>query len=161
MHFNPDHYLQTDEGRIFTPERNAAAWEFLYADLSAELQKNPRKIVMVMGVQGAGKSSWIQRRTAEPSTTIYVDSAFATVHRRSRVIQIAKAAGVPISAIWVRVELETAHRRNRSRPTDEIVPDEAIENVFRIFEPPSLGEGFCEVVVVDGDFDAARDVAAS
>ena len=35
--FNPDDYLQTAEGRIYTEERNAAAWEQMYADLESLL----------------------------------------------------------------------------------------------------------------------------
>ncbi|KER72693.1 hypothetical protein HR51_08775 [Burkholderia cepacia] len=159
MHLNPDHYLQTDAGRVFTIERNAAAWEQLYADLSAALLTDRRRIVMVIGVQGAGKSTWTRNQVSTSNDTIYVDSTFATANRRSNVIAIAKAAGVPISAVWLKVELETALRRNRSRPIDEIVPDAAVENVFKIFEPPSLGEGFCEVVILGDAFDSIQQIS--
>jgi polynucleotide 5'-kinase involved in rRNA processing len=60
-HLNPDNYMQTDAGRIFTAERNAAAWARLYADLSTELKERPRRVVMVVGVQGAGKSTWTRK----------------------------------------------------------------------------------------------------
>lgn len=156
MHLNPDHYLQTDAGRIFTTERNAAAWERLYADLSAALKERPRRIVMVIGVQGAGKSTWTKKWTSVPSDIIYVDSTFATVSRRSRVIDIAKTAGVQCSAIWVKVSLETALRRNKKRRADEVVPDDAVENVFRIFEPPSCDEGFHEIEIISDDTDATQ-----
>ncbi|WP_321818601.1 MULTISPECIES: AAA family ATPase [unclassified Paraburkholderia] len=156
MHLNPDQYLQTDVGRIFTAERNAAAWERLYADLSAALQVHRRPIVMVIGVQGAGKSTRARKWASESNETIYVDSTFATANRRSRVLEIAKAVGVSVAAVWVKVDLQTALRRNRSRPVDEIVPDDAVENVFKIFEPPSLVEGFCEVVILDDDFDSTQ-----
>ncbi len=43
MHLNPDHYLQTGAGRVFTAERNAAAWEQLYRDLTAALSERPRR----------------------------------------------------------------------------------------------------------------------
>ena len=33
--FNPDDYLQTPEGRVYTDERNAAAWERIYSELEA------------------------------------------------------------------------------------------------------------------------------
>ncbi|WP_321871946.1 AAA family ATPase [Paraburkholderia tropica] len=158
MHLNPDHYLQTESGRIFTAERNAAAWERLYAELSAALLVRKRPIVMVIGVQGAGKSTWTKQWASEPNEIIYVDSTFATVNRRSRVLAIAKAAGVSVSAVWVRVNLKTALRRNRSRPADEIVPDDAVENVFKVFEPPLLGEGFREVVVLDNDFNSSTQL---
>lgn len=154
MHFNPDHYLHTGSGRIFTPERNAAAWERLYSDLSAALLTRSRRVVMVIGVQGAGKSTWTKNQVSKSDDAIYVDSTFATAHRRSRIIAIAKAAAVSVSAVWLKVELETALYRNNNRPADEIVPDDAVENVFQIFEPPSLEEGFDEVVTVVNELDA-------
>jgi predicted kinase len=150
MHLNPDHYLQTETGRVFTVERNAVAWERLYAELLTALKVRPRPIIMVIGVQGAGKSTWTRNALCEPCDAIYVDAAFPTKSSRSRVIEMAKAAGVQVSAVWIKVPLETALRRNRSRPADEIVPDDAVENVFRIFEPPSLSEGFQEVIIVAG-----------
>jgi predicted kinase len=149
VHLNPDHYLQTDNGRIMTAERNTAAWDRLYADLSMALKERPRRIVMVIGIQGAGKSTWTRKNRSQFPDAIYVDSTFATVNRRSRVIEIAKTAGVQTSVVWVKVSLETALRRNKYRPADEVVPDEAVENVFRIFEPPSISEGFDEVIIVD------------
>jgi hypothetical protein len=33
--FNPDDYLQTEAGRVFTEERNAAAWERMFAETVA------------------------------------------------------------------------------------------------------------------------------
>src|ERR1700722_15715172 len=144
MHLNPDHYLQTEAGRVFTVERNAVAWERLYAELLTALNVRPRRIIMVIGVQGAGKSTWTRNDLCEPRDAIYVDAAFPTKSSRSRVIEMAKAAGVQVSAVWIKVPLETALRRNRGRPADEVVPDEAVENVFRIFEPPSLSEGLHE-----------------
>ncbi|MBB5357181.1 putative kinase [Rhodanobacter sp. ANJX3] len=158
MHLNPDHYLQTAAGRVFTADRHAAAWERLYTDLSAALLARPRRIIMVIGVQGAGKSTWTRKWAAQSNDAIYVDSTFATANRRARVIEIAKAAGVPIRAVWVKVDLETALRRNKSRAADETVPDEAVENVFRIFEPPTCGEGFCEVVILGDEVDFVQQV---
>lgn len=106
-------------------------------------------------MQIVGQDS-VQINTPEPNDTIYVDSTFATVSRRSRVIEIAKTAGVRVSAVWVKVGLATALRRNKRRPADEIVSDDAIENVFRIFEPPSLDEGFHEVIIVSDDSDCVQ-----
>jgi predicted kinase len=155
MHLNPDHYLQTEAGRVFTVERNAVAWERLYADLLTALKVRPRRLIMVIGVQGAGKSTWTRNSLSEPCDAIYVDASFPTKSSRSRPIEIAKAAGVQISAVWIKVPLETALRQNRGRPADEVVPDDAVENVFRIFEPPSLSEGLHEVIIVEGAVHSA------
>ena len=117
--------------------------------MSAALTERPRPIVMVIGIQGAGKSTWTRKNLAEPRDAIYVDSTLATIDRRSRIIEIAKTVGVAVSVVWVKVSLKTALRRNKHRPADEVVPEEAVENVFRIFEPPSLSEGFEAVIIVD------------
>ncbi|VVE78492.1 hypothetical protein PSP31120_01705 [Pandoraea sputorum] len=116
---------------------------------------------MIIGVQGAGKSTVARKWALASNDVIYVDSTFATVDRRSRIIEIAKAAGVPISAAWVKVELKTALRRNKSRPADEVVPDTAIENVFRIFQPPSLDEGFNDLLVLGNDCDGDTALGCS
>jgi predicted kinase len=158
MHLNPDHYLQTEVGRVFTLERNAVAWEQLYAELLTALEVRPRRVIIVIGVQGAGKSTWTRNRLSEDCDAIYVDASFPTKSSRSRLIEMAKAAGVQVSAVWIKVPLETALRRNRGRPADEVVPDDAVENVFRIFEPPSLSEGLHEVTIVE---DALRSTTST
>jgi predicted kinase len=157
MYLNPDHYLETDSGRVFTAERNAVAWQQLYADLFEALKERPRQIIMVIGVQGAGKSTWARNRQSDVGDPIYVDYSFATRRSRSRIIEIAKAAGVQVSVVWIRVSLETALSRNRGRQADEVVPDDAVKNVFNIFEPPSLSEGFQEVVVVEDELRDATE----
>jgi predicted kinase len=149
MHLNPDHFLQTEQGRVFTPERNAAAWEQLYAVLSSALTLAHRPVVLVVGVQGSGKSTWIERESTRSGDTIYIDATLATRERRARAIRIARDFGAPISAVWIKVALETALQRNRLRQADQIVPDFAIENVFQLFEAPTLDEGFDNVVIVD------------
>jgi predicted kinase len=154
MHLNPDHYLETDAGRVFTAERNAIAWQQLYTDLVSALTKHPRRVIMVIGVQGAGKSTWTRNSLSEVRDVIYVDYSFATRRSRSRVIEIAKTAGVEVSVVWIKVSLETALSRNKRRPADEVVPDDAVENVFKVFEAPSLSEGFHEVIMVE---DELRD----
>ncbi|WP_035563595.1 AAA family ATPase [Burkholderia sp. 9120] len=154
MHLNPDHYLQIDGRRVFTPERNTTAWERLYADLAAALADSPRRVFLVIGVQGSGKSTWVKARLQSAADVICVDSTLATAARRSRLIEIARRAKSPVTGVWIRVSLETALGRNRTRPHDEIVPDEAIANVFRLFEAPSLSEGLDEIILIDNDAPA-------
>jgi len=160
-HFNPDHYLQTEAGRHFTMERNAAAWERLYSELAESLKAAPRELVMVMGVQGSGKSTWVGRRLASPQQCIHVDATFATAQRRARVIGVAQAAGVPVSAVWVRVSLATALARNANRPEDEVIPADAIANVFHLFEPPLLAEGFAAIQILDEAFNLVQEERAT
>jgi hypothetical protein len=38
MHINPDHFLETDAGRLTTPERNKVAWKRCFEALDLALQ---------------------------------------------------------------------------------------------------------------------------
>jgi len=110
--FNPDDYLWTSKGRVYTEERNAAAWEQLYAELESLLGvAGPDAcFFVVMGVQGGGKTTWIRIKTP----------------------------------------LERALRQNAQRSLDEVVPEFAVRSVFGLLEAPTIGEGFHEVIVVNG-----------
>ena len=67
MHINPDHFLETPEGRVITPERNARAWEQCYSALHDALDKaSPTSRLYVMvGAQASGKSTWARRTMNE------------------------------------------------------------------------------------------------
>lgn len=151
-HINPDHYLETEQGRLFTPERSAAAWELAYRDLDKALSASSpaTKLYVVVGVQAAGKSSWIQQNAAAlGGDAVFFDAALPKTVHRERAIQIARSHGVPVVCIWLKADLQTALRRNTQRRADHQVPEQAIRSVFAMFEPPSEQEGFAVVHIDD------------
>lgn len=146
--FNPDHYLETESGRVFTPERSAAAFEQAYADLERALRgaSPDARLFVVVGVQGSGKTTWIHQNAAALGEAAYFfDAALPRAIHRTRVVAIANATGVPAMAIWVQASLETCLARNHARREDHRVPELAIRSVYSIMEPPSIVEGFEEV----------------
>lgn len=147
-YFNPDSYLETESGRVFTPERSAAAFEQAYANLQEALRHAPSdaRLFVVLGVQGAGKTTWIQRNAADlGEAAFFFDAALPRAIHRARAVSIAAASGVPATAVWIRTPLEAALARNRSRRADHQVPEFAVRSVHSIMEPPTLSEGFEEV----------------
>lgn len=155
--FNPDDYLWTPEGRVYTEERNAAAWEQMYADLDAMLRsaRPDARLFVVMGVQGGGKTTWIRRNhEALGPSAVFMDAAVPARRHRERVLALAKRAGVRAVAVWVDTPLDQALAQNARRPDDEVVPEFAVRSVFDLLEAPSLEEGFDEVIVVNGSVDA-------
>nr|USU32815.1 kinase [Methylobacterium sp. OTU13CASTA1] len=106
------------------------------------------RIVVVCGVQGAGKTTWI---VAQPKAApvIYFDAALPGIRHRAKLLDIARSHGVGIDAVWIRTPLDTALQRNALRPADEIVPVAAILSVANQFEEPTTREGFDRVVIVD------------
>ena len=150
--FNPDDYLQTPEGRIFSAERNEAAWEQIYSDLQRILDTTSEScLYVVMGVQGSGKTTWIQKnRAALGSEAVIIDAALPARRHRARALAIATQSGRRAIGVWIQVPLHQALAQNALRPADEVVPGAALRSVFSLLEPPSRDEGFDEVFIIDG-----------
>ncbi|SFO27587.1 Predicted kinase [Variovorax sp. PDC80] len=150
-HINPDHYLQTSTGRVFTKERQLAAWDRVYEDLEAALRRRsstPMQLYLVMGVQGSGKTTWIRRNIAALPGAVFLDAALPAARHRARALDIARRCGVEATTVWINTPLEIALARNASRPADERVPEEAMRSVFSLLEAPTVSEGFVRVVEI-------------
>jgi hypothetical protein len=50
--------------------------------------------------------------------------------------------------VWLKTLLEICIARNAMRPSDELVNERAIRNVYSAIEPPELEEGFVEVIEI-------------
>jgi len=146
---DPDAFLETERGRVWTPERNAEAWRLALAALSAALAADSvERLVVVCGLQGAGKSTWIARQRPQLGR-VYFDAALPGRQHRAPILAIARARGVAAEAVWIRAPLAVALERNRRRAADRQVPEASVRSVDRLFEPPSRAEGFAAVRIVD------------
>lgn len=154
---NPDDFLMTPSGRVWTAERNKAAWERAHASLSNALSRERPgapseqrcELYLVCGIQGAGKSTWIKANAARLAPCVFFDAALPRATHRLRILTIARSAGALVRAVWIDTPLEIALRRNGKRRRDERVPEAAIRSVAAQFDPPSLSEGFIEVLRVE------------
>ncbi|SFK47999.1 kinase [Methylorubrum salsuginis] len=147
---DPDSFLETEGARVWTPERSAEAWRTAFARLEARLTgpAPPRRIVVVCGLQGAGKSTWVAAQDAD-ADTLYFDAALPGMRHRRPILIQATRQGIPVEAVWIRVPLTVALARNAMRRADRIVPEASIRSVERLFEPPTQAEGFARVTVID------------
>lgn len=146
---DPDDYLETPEGRVFTAERNRQAWEQAYAALE-QLLAQAGTLYLVMGVQGAGKSSWIARHIGElESDALFFDAALPARQHRQRLLALAQAKAVPVVAVHVQASLDQALARNAQRSADKVVPEAALRSVFGLLQAPSLDEGFTRIIEVE------------
>jgi len=155
---NPDDFLQTPAGRVWTPERSAEAWEACYRALEECVMPLARvaRVVLVCGVQGAGKTHWIAAQPDHREEVVYFDAALPGARHRRPIVAIARRHGVPIDAVLIRVPLQTALDRNARRAADIRVPEEAVRLVAERFEAPTPEEGFGRIRIVDGTGGAAR-----
>jgi len=155
--FNPDDYLWTPEGRMYTEERNALAWEQMYIDLDAALKASgpEGRFFVVMGVQGGGKTTWIRENyEALGPFSIFMDAAVPARRHRARALALAQVSGTRTIAVWINTPLDRALCQNSRRPADEIVPESAIRSVFGLLEAPVRDEGFDEIIMVAAERDA-------
>ena len=156
--FNPDDYLQTQAGRVYTDERNAAAWERIYSELECLFRDSTTdtRFFIVFGVQGGGKTSWIRRHIESlGSSAVVLDAALPARRHRARALALARRFAVECIAVWINVPLERALEQNAKRAPEEVVPEFAIRSVFGLLEAPTIEEGFREVLeVTDGAGDA-------
>lgn len=150
MHINPDHFLQTESGRVVTPDRNAVAWQQCFESLSEALRNaSPStKVYVLIGAQGCGKSTWAREKTSSPENPIVFDAILVKRAEREPICTAAAAHSIQTVAVWFKTPLEVCISRNASRPLDEVVPEQAIRNVHRAIEPPSVAEGFAQVIEV-------------
>jgi predicted kinase len=149
--FNPDDYLWTPNGRVFTAERNAAAWEEMYTDLEALFRAAApeTRFFIVMGVQGGGKTTWVRAHCDVLGPhAVFMDAAVPAKRHRARAVALATRFGVRTTAVWIDTPLERALAQNAQRPADEVVPESAVRSVFSLLEAPTVDEGFDEVIMM-------------
>ena len=143
----------------------------------------------MVGLQGAGKSTWVagelgtthavvskdhwprarhrearqQRVVTEllaAGRSVVVDNTNPSAGERAPLVAAARAAGVPVRAVWVDTPLEVCLARNAARPERSRVPLVGIHAAVARLEPPAVEEGFARVDVVGpspGLVHAARD----
>ena len=151
MHINPDHFLETDKGRVFTHERNNEAWKKSYQLFHQALQvgKPNTEIYVLIGAQGSGKSTWAKKLARVQPEAIIFDALLIKYRERMPILAAAEARGINTIAVWFKAPLAVCLKRNAARSVDEAVPEQAVRNVFAALEPPTLAEGFAKIVEVD------------
>ena len=149
-HINPDHFLQTDTGRVITPELNAPAWRRSYQAFDAALfhSTEATTLYVLVGPQGSGKSTWARKLAHDDSRAIIFDAILVKKSEREPLLRAARAYPISRVAVWFRTPLEACLTRNAARPKDEIVPERAVRNVHAAVEPPTMEEGFDRIIEV-------------
>jgi predicted kinase len=129
------------------------------------------ELVIFIGLQGAGKSSFYKDRFADSHSyvskdrlrnnrrparrqleligealqagrSVVVDNTNPTVHDRAELIELGRRHGVTITGYYFESRLEECLERNRQRAGKERVPDVALYTVAKKLERPSTAEGF-------------------
>lgn len=152
MHINPDHFLDTAEGRVWCAERNARAWEQCFLALTTALKAaHPgARLCVLVGAQGSGKSTWAKQLVEREPGAIIFDAILVKRSERAPILLAANEHGVPAIAVWFRTPLADCLARNATRPLDQVADERGLRNVFAAVEGPSEAEGFVEVLEIEG-----------
>jgi predicted kinase len=152
---SPDNYLYSNGKYIWSVERVKFAWDKSYQQLQDLLKTEQfERVVLLVGVPGAGKSTFLSRLKDDPKT-IYFDATFTSRRLRSRPLQIAKQYSVPVEAIVIDVPFKVAKERNSTRDNDRRVPEQILQNMYNKLkqEPPTKDEGFKEIHTVNSQLN--------
>ena len=138
---------------------------------------HPPELVVMVGLQGAGKSSWVARHLAgthavvskdhwpnarrkqarqsrlvaehlDAGRSVVVDNTNPSPEELAALVALAQEAGATVRAVWLQVPLETCLERNERRPDRERVPIQGVLGARKRFAPPTVAEGFARVDVV-------------
>ena len=140
----PDDYLMTESGEYhWTTERVIAAWDRARETFEGHLKwGRPEKVVLLMGVSGAGKSTW--RSENQSAKVLYFDATFDLPWKREPYLQLAFLEKVPVEVVWIDTPLEVCLHRNSKRTSDRKVPEDVLRAMHDKISknPPSEEEGF-------------------
>lgn len=150
-HINPDHFLDLDREQSISREEGMAAWEQAYARLGAALHAlgESATLYVVFGLQGGGKSTWVAGNAPRlGDRAVFFDGPLPSRRHRQRALAIASEVGCRAVAVWVNTPLAVAQDRNATRSGLARIRDETLMHVYQSLEPPSLDEGFSEILEV-------------
>ncbi|MEO0590544.1 MAG: AAA family ATPase [Pseudomonadota bacterium] len=143
------------------------------------------ELVLFLGIQATGKSTFYKQRYADTHIRLNLDM-LRTRHRetillnaclaakqpcvidntnptkleRARYIEAAQQNNFSVKGLFFASGIEAALSRNQSRPKDKIIPELAIRGTRNRLETPDYGEGFDRLHYVttteSGDFSVVE-----
>ncbi|MFD2838783.1 AAA family ATPase [Azotobacter vinelandii] len=80
--------------------------------------------------------------------SLFFDALLVKYRERIPILAAAESKRLKTIAVWFRTPLEVCLARNAARAADELVPEQAVRNVYVAIEPPTRAEGFERVIQV-------------
>lgn len=81
--------------------------------------------------------------------SVVVDNTNYDRATRAEIISLAKKYNYSIESVYVKIDKQTALKRNKQREGKKRVPDVAIHTLARKFQEPTYDEGFSNLIVIE------------
>ncbi len=145
MVISPDSYLMTPEGKyLWSLERVKNAWEESRKEYEKALASGSyKKVVLLMGAPGSGKSTWLDSH--KEGGVLYFDATFKNWRSREPYIALARQKRIPVEVVWLDTSLEVCVQRNSLRTPDRKVEEGILKGMWETIQksPPNpYREGF-------------------
>ncbi|WP_137939414.1 ATP-binding protein [Chitinivorax sp. B] len=151
-HINPDHFLDMSGNVTLTSEDVVAAWELAYEAMERQLRAvGPHAtLYVVFGLQGAGKTTWVEQNAHRfGPDAVFLDGPLPSRTKRTRAVVLAKSMGRKVVAVWLNTPFDVALAQNATRTGLACIREEAIRHVYDQLEPPSIEEGFDQIMEIN------------
>ena len=137
------------------------------------------EIVVLVGLPGSGKSTWVKENLYDTHVRInldmlntrnketeligkclkikqsmVIDNTNITREERKKYIDYANIYNIPIKCVWINRDVKSCISQNRTR--DKVVPNIAIYTKNKKFEEPTLEEGFSDIQIIDDSKDCGQ-----
>jgi predicted kinase len=148
------------------------------------------ELVILIGLQGAGKSTFrrarfdathqvvskdhfrnnsrpsrrqeqLLRQALDEGKSVVVDNTNVQAEDRAALLGLAREYGIRCVCYWLRSTVEESLARNATRAGKARVPDKAVLATARRFVPPSWAEGFDELYEVRSSGDMSHVITAA
>lgn len=90
-------------------------------------------------------------KSLENGESILVDALYTKLKWRKAILEATEKFQCKRTLVYVDTPLNECVRRNRGR--ENILPDFVIEDIYNSIEPPTLDEGWDEIIVINNDKD--------
>ena len=144
--------------------------------LNPAFLKNPMELIIFIGIQGAGKSTFYRQHFYDThlrlngdmlktrhremtllnaclssQTKTVIDKMNFNQEARQHYIQLAKAHRFKVIAYYFDTPFEIALHRNNLRIGKAKVPEVGVKSIAKQLTPPTFAEGFDEIYTVKDD----------